>query len=761
MQDLSAAAQYALRFINQTNRSVFLTGKAGTGKTTLLKEIIRTTHKNVVVVAPTGIAALNAGGVTIHSMFQLPFGGFLPVNGQPPHLSDYVRFETKDSLRRHFVMRGEKKAVIQNMELLVIDEVSMLRADLLDAIDFMLRSIRQRNMPFGGVQLLYIGDLLQLPPVVKNEEWAFLQQFYRGKFFFHSHVVQESPPVYIELDKIYRQTDERFINVLNNLRNNIITNNDLTVLNEFVNPGFELKDHPGYITLTTHNAKADAMNATALTELKGKEYVYLPDLVDDFPEKIYPVEQALKLKVGAQVMFIKNDLSPDKKYFNGKIGIIKSLSKDEVLVHFPEENLTIEAERYEWQNVKYTVDDITKEIKDEVLGTFVHYPLRLAWAITVHKSQGLTFDKAVLDVSQVFMPGQAYVALSRLRSLEGLILLSPMRMNGISNDADVMDYAQGRAGADELEESLHRETVKFTADFLRDSFNWDFLARQWQKHKMSYLQEGEKALKTSHRQWAHQQEDRIYTLMDASGKFMNQLGRLFSQPEVNLPHVQERVKAAVDYFFPVMDGIATSLYSKIEEVRRLKRAKAFFDELTELEEIQTQALLKLLKSKRLMEVVISNETINKDTLITPEIQEYKYNKIEAIRAIMRNNPVALVEEEGEEYERYAPKKKAVSKEPKKSTLTETFELWQQKMSIKDIADARKLTETTIQSHLAKLIEDGKINLEDVLPGDKISALKAAFAGFDGESLAELKEKHGDTFTYGELRLYKAAHISAN
>jgi len=757
MENFTPAAQYALRFINQTNRSVFLTGKAGTGKTTLLKEIIRTTHKNVVVVAPTGIAALNAGGVTIHSMFQLPFGGFLPITGQPPHLSDYVRFETKDSLRRHFVFRGEKKAVLLNMELLVIDEVSMLRADLLDAIDFMLRSIRQRNIPFGGVQVLYIGDLLQLPPVVKNDEWAVLQQFYRGKFFFHSHAVQQSPPVYIELDKIYRQSDDRFIGVLNNLRNNIITNDDLGVLNEFVNPDFDLGNHPGYITLTTHNAKADAMNATALAELKGKEFVYLPDIVDDFPEKIYPVEQALKIKVGAQVMFIKNDLSPEKKYFNGKIGIIKSLSKDEILVHFPEENVTIEAEKYEWQNVKYTVDDVTKEIKEEVLGTFVHYPLRLAWAITVHKSQGLTFDKAVLDVSQVFMPGQAYVALSRLRSLEGLILLSPMRMNGISNDADVMDYAQGRAGDDELEQSLKQETISFTANFLKDSFSWDNLAKQWQKHKMSYLQEGEKALKTGHRQWAHQQEDRMYKLMDASGKFINQLGRLFSQPEVNLPHVQERVLAAIDYFFPVMDGIATSLYSKIEEVKRLKRAKAFFDELTELEEIQTQALLRLLKSKRLMDVVIKGETINKETLITPEIQEYKFNKIEAIRAIMRNNPVALVEEEGEEYERYAPKKKSASKEAKKSTYQETFELWQQKMSIKEIAGLRKLTETTIQSHFAKLIEDGKVELADILPQDKIVALGAAFKDFTGETLGELKEKFGDTFSYGELRLYKAAH----
>jgi PIF1-like helicase/Helix-turn-helix domain len=755
MQDFSAAAQYALRFINQTSRSVFLTGKAGTGKTTLLREIIRTTHKNVAVVAPTGIAALNAGGVTIHSMFQLPFGGFLPVHGQPPHLSETVRFETKDTLVRHFMMRGEKKAVIQNLELLVIDEVSMLRADLLDAIDYMLRTVRRRQIPYGGVQILYIGDLLQLPPVVRNDEWNVLQQYYRGKFFFHSHVVQQSPPVYIELDKIYRQSDDRFIGVLNNLRNNVITNSDLKILNEFVKPEFEVNKNPGYITLTTHNHKADSMNATALQELKEKEHVYLPDIVGDFPEKIYPVDPALKLKVGAQVMFIKNDLSPEKKYFNGKIGIIKSLGEGEILVHFPEENVTIEAEKYEWQNVKYTVNDTTKEIEEEVLGTFVHYPLRLAWAITVHKSQGLTFDKAVLDVSHVFMPGQAYVALSRLRSLEGLILLSPMRMNGISNDEEVMEYSKRRSEDTELEQSLKDETLLFTANFLKDSFNWSRLAEEWQKHKMSYLGEGEKSVKTPHRQWAHQQEDRIYSIIDAAQKFVAQLHRLFTQPEPDLTFINERVVAAVNYFFPFMDALATSLYTKIEEVKRLKRAKAFFDELSDLEELQTNALLRLLKSKRLMEVVQSGETVSRETLITPEIQEYKAKKIAAIKEIMKLNPVTVIEEEGEEYERYTTKSKA-KKEPKKSTLTETFELYQQQMSIKEIAAHRKLTETTIQSHFAKLIEDKKVKLEDIMPEDKIAALRAAFKDFSGETLAELKEKFEDRFTFGELRLYRAS-----
>ncbi|WP_300565008.1 AAA family ATPase, partial [Flavobacterium sp.] len=460
MENLSQDAKYTLQFINQTQRNIFLTGKAGTGKTTLLREIIKTTHKNVVVVAPTGIAALNAGGVTIHSMFQLPFAGFIPDNSAP-QFSDFVKFETKQTLARHFKMSGLKKSVIRNMELLIIDEVSMLRADVLDAIDFMMQSVRKKKTAFGGVQVLFIGDLMQLPPVIRDEEWKILRNYYNGKFFFHSHVIQLNPPLYIELSKIFRQTDDVFISVLNNLRNNQISTNDVQILNQYVKPNFDLKQNKGYITLTTHNAKADGMNAKALAELDGKLVQYQPEIIGDFPEKIFPVDENLQLKIGAQVMFVKNDLSPEKRFFNGKMGLIKSLSEEEILVHFTDENKTITVEKYEWENIRYTVNADTKEIEEEVLGTFVHYPIKLAWAITVHKSQGLTFDKAALDVSQVFLPGQAYVALSRLRSLEGLVLLSPLQMNGISSDIDVMDYAENKANEEILANSLEQETKKF------------------------------------------------------------------------------------------------------------------------------------------------------------------------------------------------------------------------------------------------------------------------------------------------------------
>ena len=644
MQTISEAAAYTLRFINQTHRSVFLTGKAGTGKTTLLREIIQTTHKNTVVVAPTGIAALNAGGVTIHSMFQLPFGGFIPDNSSP-QFSENTKFETKATLRRHFKMSGLKKSVIRNMELLIIDEVSMLRADLLDAMDYMMQTIRKKNISFGGVQVLYIGDLLQLPPVIRDEEWRTLKTYYKGKFFFHSHVVQQNPPLYIELSKIFRQTDDTFISVLNNLRNNEISQQDIQTLNQYVKPDFDLKTNKGFITLTTHNNKADTMNAQALEDLDGKLATYKPEITGDFPEKIFPVEEQLQLKVGAQIMFVKNDLSFDKHYFNGKMGVIKSLSSQEILVHFPEENKTIEVEKYEWQNIRYKVDETTKEIEEEVLGSFVHYPIKLAWAITVHKSQGLTFDKAALDVSQVFLPGQAYVALSRLRSLEGLILLSPLHMNGISNDQDVMDYSLNKASDSFLENALHFETKNFIHNYLIHTFDWSDLAQEWRNHKFSYNEKSEISEKSKHAVWARKQTEAIELLLDPSKKFILQLNKLFNQETVDLNHVSERIQAAFSYFFKPMDELVFEILWKLEEVKRIKKVKAFYDELIVLEELQTKAVLRLMKAKLLIETVVAGETISKEKLTSSEIKKYISRKTEAIQNQFKELNITLIDDE--------------------------------------------------------------------------------------------------------------------
>ena len=753
MQTISEAAAYTLRFINQTHRSVFLTGKAGTGKTTLLREIIQTTHKNTVVVAPTGIAALNAGGVTIHSMFQLPFGGFIPDNSAP-QFSDSTKFETKATLRRHFKMNGVKKSVIRNMELLIIDEVSMLRSDLLDAMDYMMQSVRKKNAPFGGVQVLFIGDLLQLPPVIRDEEWRTLKTYYRGKFFFHSHVVQQNPPLYIELSKIFRQTDDTFIYVLNNLRNNQISQQDIQTLNKYVKPDFDLKANKGYITLTTHNNKADTMNAQALEDLEGKLVVYHPDIVGDFPEKIFPVEQQLQLKVGAQVMFVKNDLSADKNYFNGKMGIIKSLSSEEILVHFPEENKTIEVDKYEWKNIRYKVDEITKEIEEEVLGTFVHYPIKLAWAITVHKSQGLTFDKAALDVSQVFLPGQAYVALSRLRSLEGLILLSPLRMNGISNDQDVMDYSLNKATDDFLENVLHFETKNFIHNYLINSFNWMDLAQEWRNHKFSYNDNGESSIKSKQAVWASRQLEIMEQLLDPSKKFIAQLNKLFSQETVDLNHVSERVQAAYSYFMQPMDELVFEILWKIEEVQRSKKAKAYYEELVVLEDWQTKAVLQLMKAKLLIETVVAGETISKEKLTSTEIKNYISRKITVIQEQFKKVNITLIDDD-KDLVRYTSSK-SKTKLPKKSTVQETYDLWVEKKSIADIATIRVLTKQTIYSHFVQLIQTKAVSISEVLPEEKIQTLAKAFQGYKEESLNALMEKNSEKFTWNEARMYKAS-----
>lgn len=751
METLSEAASYTLRFINQTNKSIFLTGKAGTGKTTLLHEIIRTTHKNVVVVAPTGIAALNAGGVTIHSMFQLPFAGFIPEE-RAPQFSDFVKFESKSTLRRHFKMSGLKKSVIRNMELLVIDEVSMLRADLLDAIEFMLQSVRQNNRPFGGVQVLFIGDLLQLPPVIKNEEWDVLRKYYAGKFFFHSHAIQREKPLYIELSKIYRQTDSDFISILNNLRNNRISDNDMAVLNTFVKPDFDLKANKGYITLTTHNAKADAINAQSLDDLNGELHTFWPEIIADFPEKIFPVDEKLQLKIGAQVMFVKNDPSLEKQYFNGKMGVIQSLSDNEIRVHFAHENKTIEVERYEWQNIRYKVNEATKEIEEEVLGTFTHYPIKLAWAITVHKSQGLTFDKAALDVSNVFQPGQAYVALSRLRSLDGLILLAPLRMNGMTNDQDVMDYAENKADDAILENALQSETKNFIHNYLRISFDWKNINQEWRSHRFSYNQEAANSPKAKHAEWAIDNLANIDKLMDPANKFVSQLDKLFAE-NPDLSFIAERINAACDYFQKPMDELVSSILWKLEEINRTKKAKAFFEELLVLEELQTKAVLQLFKVRKLMEILVAGQEISKENLHTFEVRNYRNDKIESVRYAFRQQNVTLIEND-DNVERYTKKK--TKKEPKKNTVLVTLELWHEQNSIKEIAELRKLTTQTIATHISKLIQIKAINISDVFPQDKIDALADAFKDYHEDSLNGLKEQYGNRFTWDELKIFKAS-----
>jgi nucleoside-triphosphatase THEP1 len=746
-----------LKFINQTDKSIFLTGKAGTGKTTLLRKIIQTTHKNTVVVAPTGIAALNAGGVTIHSMFQIAPGGFVPDMTFVPDPSSNIRMDSIASLSKTFKMSGVKQSVIRTLDLLVIDEVSMLRADLLDAMDFVMRRTRRNEKPFGGVQVLFIGDLLQLPPVVKNEEWQVLQQYYKGIFFFHAHVIQQAVPLYIELKKIYRQTDDKFIGLLNNLRNNIIKEDDMQVLSQYVKTDFELHHYPGYVYLTTHNRKADDINIRSLDNIKDKAHSFKAEVEGDFPDKMYPMEEVLHLKVGAQIMFTKNDISQDKQFYNGKMGVIKSLSKDEIQVHFTEENLSIYVEKYEWTNVRYHVNENTKEVEEEVIGTFVHYPLKLAWAITVHKSQGLTFDRAILDVTDVFQPGQAYVALSRLRSLDGLVLVDMLRMRGIHNAQDVMNYAQTETDEETLIKTLETGTKKYIHQFLKRSFDFHYLIYQWQRHADSYVGNELLSEKSKHRQWAKIQFATLTSIKDVSNKFLGWIDAVFSGETTDYQTIGDKVNGAYNHFFPVLDEVFSELLTKMEALKRVKRIKEYYSELLELEELHCKYILNIARAKLLLQTYIDGREINKENLTDDFIKNYRSRKLSVAKDAYKeqNKEIVADDEAFEEFSYYIRKPKKEKKD-KISTYEITYQLWLEKKSIMTIAQERKLTPTTIEGHLARLIAEEKIAMEEVLTDDKIKALSKLFEGFEGGGLAELKEKAREDFSYGELKIFKAS-----
>lgn len=755
----NSPAELTERFINQTNQSIFLTGKAGTGKTTLLKKIISSTYKNTVIVAPTGIAALNAGGVTIHSFFQLPFAGFIPEFGNSFPFNDNVKFENKESLKRHFKMNRQRQTLIRNLELLIIDEVSMLRADLLDAMDWTMRNVRRSNEAFGGVQVLYIGDLLQLPPVVKNEEWNILKNHYSGMYFFNARVIQEQRPLYIELTKIYRQQDSTFIEILNNLRNNRIDQSDIEVLNDFVKPDFDSLKHEGYITLTTHNRKADEMNSSALKSLKNKSFFYNAEIKGDFPKHLYPLEEELELKIGAQIMFIKNDISFEKNFYNGKMGQIVDLSDDEISVRFPDENKTITVEKFEWTNVRYSLNENTGEITEETLGTFVHYPIKLAWAITVHKSQGLTFDKAVLDVSEVFAPGQAYVALSRLRTLGGLVLLKPIRMNGLSNDVQVVAYAQNKATEDIMHKSLEQGTKNHLLNSLLTAFDWYDLTSQWAIHEKTYQMAGSKSEKGKNKSWIALQNQAIQSTTEPARKFRNQLQNLFAAEKADLNFILERVQSAYEYFFKILDNVLLSTLKMEVEMSKIRKTKGYLDELLELDESLTETILRIKKARILMESTVSGRELTKELFWNDEIKNYKIAKIAVLKQSVRQSPSLLdMETEDEEPIILRKAKKTKEKVEKKHTYDITLEMFEAGKTIKEIADIRQFSEQTIVNHLVNLIKAEKVELDQVLEEKRISKLKEIFEKNEGMTLSQIKEKLGNKITWDEMKLYQASTI---
>ncbi|MEX2483559.1 MAG: helix-turn-helix domain-containing protein [Brumimicrobium sp.] len=754
---IHSPADFTEKFINQTNRSVFLTGKAGTGKTTLLKKIIESTHKNTVIVAPTGIAALNAGGVTIHSFFQLPFGGFIPENGQPPFVSERIQLNTKDTLQRHFKMNGKRQAVLRNMELLIIDEVSMLRADLLDAMDFMLRKVRRIDIPFGGVQVLYIGDLLQLPPIMKREEWQVLREYYQGTFFFHSHAVQSQPPLYIELDKIYRQNDERFIEVLNNLRNNFISPNDVETLNKYVQPNFDSLEHEGYITLTTHNAKAERINTEALKALKNRNHKFYAKIEGEFPKHMYPINEEMDLKIGSQVMFIKNDLSHEKLYFNGKIGKIINLSRDEIKVLFPEENRIIPVEKYVWENVKFSLDEKSGEIQEEVMGTFEHYPLKLAWAITVHKSQGLTFDKAVLDLSNVFAPGQAYVGLSRLRSLEGLVLLSPIQLNGLKNDQHVVNYAKNKAEEKVLKNQLEVGTMHFIQSRLQQAFNWEYMVSKFLSLEALHKNAGERSEMGKNRIWFEKQVKDLFETLEPARKFRNQIHKICHESNFNIEQVHERVQAAYEYFIQKLEPVFRSNLKHLILLGRKNSTKNYVEDLQELDDFITEVILQLKRARLLVENMYNGKELSKENIWNEQIKTFKMAKIAVVKnEIREENPTIEDFSDEDVIEIKSSKKKKKNKEKKKSTFIKTLELFEQGKSIQEIANERELTTATIYGHFARLIKDEKIDITHVMDSERLEELKKTLGNELEHGISAAKKKVGEDVSWEELKLYHAS-----
>lgn len=757
-------ASFTERFINQTNVGVFLTGKAGTGKTTLLRKIVDSTHKNTVIVAPTGIAALNAGGVTIHSFFGLPFGGFIPEFIPDVVLAGNIKLETKETLRKHFHFNGQKLKIFRKLELLIIDEVSMLRADILDAIDWELRNVRKNNSAFGGVQVLFIGDLLQLPPVVKQEEWSVLRNHYNGMFFFNAHVLHENPPLYIELEKIYRQDDQTFIDLLNSLRNNQLQPEHKELLLQFVQKDFDSTKHEGYITLTTHNSKADQINATALEALSGKKNTYQAEITDDFPPSLFPIEKELVLKEGAQVMFIKNDLSYEKNYYNGKMGRVKSLSTNEITVYFPEEKRSITVEKYEWSNIKYELNATSGEIEEKVLGTFVHYPLKLAWAITVHKSQGLTFEKAVLDVAQVFAPGQAYVALSRLKSLKGLVLLDQLSMNGLTNDSSVVNYAQNKASMEHIEITLDKSTTHYLAQTLYSTFDWYDYTTKWATFELSFKQAGAKTEKYKDKAWVAAQLQAVRGTFDAAKKFQNQLNNLFQTEKPDWNYIHDRIQAAYNYFFNPLDAQVYSIMKRRAELLKIKRTTTYADELQELENEVVEIVRGLMKVRLLVEAIVAGRNFDKQVLKTPEYLNYTIAKAAKINQELRQeNPLYdMYDEEKENLllrtKTKSSKKKSQPKEKKLSTYEITLELLESGKSMQEIARERVMTLGTIVSHAAKLIQQEKIDLEDVMEPDRIQFVESLLTEHEGKSAGTIKDEVGDLVSYDELKLVRASKL---
>jgi len=708
-QQMNEVFNLAADIVSNTSRSVFLTGKAGTGKTTFLHYIRNHTDKNVIVAAPTGVAAINAGGVTLHSLLQLPFEPFIP------------NFEGKKKLDYHFKLRKSKIEMLRELDLLIIDEVSMLRADMLDAIDYMLRRYRNDQSPFGGVQLLFIGDMFQLPPVVQQSEWELLKHYYPSPFFFHSQVLGDYPLLYIELKTIYRQQDKLFIDILNRIRNNCPTADDLQVLNQRYKPTFVLPEDDRYIVLCTHNYKADRINNEELAKLSARQYLYKGEITGDFSENSLPTEHDLILKEGAQVMFVKNDAGEQRRYYNGKLATVSRLKDDMVEVQF-EDGQLMELEKETWSNIRYNLNAESGEIEEDVLGSFVQYPIRLAWAITIHKSQGLTFDRVVIDAGQAFAAGQVYVALSRCTTLEGIVLFSRITPQSISTDKFAIEFSAQEENTDRLRDVLCEEKPAYCARQLKKYFDWTPFIRTL--HALNEL--------ASEKKIPNQDEtqatialmcSRAIEQQEIARNFLKELERILASPKVDVNYLKERVGKGISYFHhDVQQHILLPVEEHLASLGKASKVKQYLRKAREIH----STLLRLLE--RLEQIRYG------DILLTEGIE---------LKRLIVQKP---------EQEEILPKDKKQRPE-KGETQRLSLSLYNEGKTVREISKERNLKPMTIEGHLAGFVLTGELEATRLMDADRLQSLKDKLESIDiNRPLSAIKEDIGDEYSYFEIRV---------
>lgn len=793
--------ELAFNFVQYTDKNIFLTGKAGTGKTTFLHQLKKQTHKRMAVVAPTGVAAINAGGVTINSFFQLPFGPYIPGN---PGNVQHKRFN-KDKIN-----------LIKSLDLLVIDEISMVRADTLDHIDEVLRRFKNHTKPFGGVQILMIGDLHQLSPVVKDEDWLILKDYYPNLFFFSSKALEKTSPVSIELKHIYRQVDSMFIDLLNSVRKNQIDETILKRLNSRYIPDFKPADEEGYITLTTHNKSAQDINEVKLKELTNPVFNYKAVIEGDFPEYSYPTVADLELKKGAQVMFVKNDLSRDRLFFNGKIGMITRISSDQIMVKCPGDHSEIVVNPLEWTNIKYELNTGTKEVKEKIIGTFTQFPLKLAWAITIHKSQGLTFEKAVIDANLAFAHGQVYVALSRCKSFEGMVLRSPISFNSVKTDGTVSEYTRNAKNNEPGVQQLTESRKSFQQTLLFELFDFNpikgyfFQVRKIAEDHHNIL---DPKIIDDLKSIRDNSEKDIYEVSENFKKQLNSYLTDLSLPEDN-QELQERVKKASSYFINKVESVFIEPLKKLNTDCDNKAVRtSLMDALDNLQKEITvkKALMKIClngfstsqylqtKSNAEIDHVPAKASVKESgkvaaNILHPELykslREWRDSLAEewgvpvylvlaqkSILELLQSLPSNLLELESikglgktrikqygqqiieiinnycenNEVERQAMVIPFTEKKIKTDSKKVSLDLFKSGKTISEIALERGFTPTTIEGHLAFYINSGEISVFEIVSKLKVAKIMAYIIQHPGIGTAETKNALGDDVSYGELR----------